>query len=33
MIISVGDRKNLRISRSMMAIMRFIVCLPVAAAW
>ena len=32
MIMSMGERKNLRISRSMMADMRFMGALPAAAA-
>ncbi len=32
MIMSVGERKNLRISRSMMANIRFMAALPDAAA-
>jgi hypothetical protein len=32
MIISMGERKNLRISRSMMANMRFMAALPALAA-
>ena len=33
MIISVGERKNLRISRSIMANILFMAALPAAAAW
>jgi len=32
-IISAGERKNLRISRSIIAIIRFMAATPVAAAW